>query len=329
MACNTINSSIGIFTLAILAVGPVAVTGFILLACANLPTDLSPKARRTTTGLIVTPGVLNMLLIILNPWTGWAFRIGEGNAFVWGPLHMLPDDMAALQMLVSLLVVPLANAGGAKHILLQWLALFMLPIAAGIVENRHDSLTLMYPAIAFSLMILFILRRQSNEERRILAEHELAESKAKLFTVYLRGNIDAVGESQLVPVRKEIQHVKAYLGLVQTDTPHSIKISWNIRTLDFRLPPLSMQPLVEHAVKFHLPYAYDPALVIKVWHDDVADYISVHDDVESECPEEADHHTASLDRVAKRLGIICNGSLTYASDHGTTLTITIPKGGNA
>lgn len=46
-------------------------------------------------------------------------------------------------------------------------------------------------------------------------------------------------------------------------------------------------------------------------------------------PEEADHHTASLDRVAKRLGIICNGSLTYASDHGTTLTITIPKGGNA
>lgn len=112
--------------------------------------------------------------------------------------------------------------------------------------------------------------------------------------MYLRGNIDAVGESQLVPVRKEIQHVKAYLGLVQTDTPHSIKISWNIRTLDFRLPPLSMQPLVEHAVKFHLPYAYDPALVIKVWHDDVADYISVHDDVESECPEEADHHTASL-----------------------------------
>lgn len=74
----------------------------------------------------------------------------EGNAFVWGPLHMLPDDMAALQMLVSLLVVPLANAGGAKHVLLQWLALFMLPIAAGIVENRHDSLTLMYPAIAFS-----------------------------------------------------------------------------------------------------------------------------------------------------------------------------------
>ena len=149
MACNTINSSIGIFTLAILAVlivavalgddtrrsrmafaavltlhavntfggllaqrftglddtfsimmtyignygtymvGPVAVTGFILLACANLPTDLSPKARRTTTGLIVTPGVLNMLLIILNPWTGWVFRIGEGNAFAWGPLHML------------------------------------------------------------------------------------------------------------------------------------------------------------------------------------------------------------------------------------------------
>ncbi|KAA1402873.1 histidine kinase, partial [Escherichia coli] len=65
------------------------------------------------------------------------------------------------------------------------LALFMLPIAAGIVENRHDSLTLMYPAIAFSLMILFILRRQSNEERRILAEHELAESKAKLFTEQL------------------------------------------------------------------------------------------------------------------------------------------------
>ena len=144
MACNTINSSIGIFTLAILAVlivavalgddtrrsrmafaavltlhavntfggllaqrftglddtfsimmtyignygtymvGPVAVTGFILLACANLPTDLSPKARRTTTGLIVTPGVLNMLLIILNPWTCWVFRIGEGNAFAWG-----------------------------------------------------------------------------------------------------------------------------------------------------------------------------------------------------------------------------------------------------
>lgn len=279
MACNTINSSIGIFTLAILAVlivavalgddtrrsrmafaavltlhavntfggllaqrftglddtfsimmtyignygtymvGPVAVTGFILLACANLPTDLSPKARRTTTGLIVTPGVLNMLLIILNPWTGWAFRIGEGNAFVWGPLHMLPDDMAALQMLVSLLVVPLANAGGAKHVLLQWLALFMLPIAAGIVENRHDSLTLMYPAIAFSLMILFILRRQSNEERRILAEHELAESKAKLFTEQLHphfifNSLTAIQElcmEDSTRARKAVQELSVYL----------------------------------------------------------------------------------------------------------------------
>lgn len=280
MACNTINSSIGIFTLAILAVlivavalgddtrrsrmafaavltlhavntfggllaqrftglddtfsimmtyignygtymvGPVAVTGFILLACANLPTDLSPKARRTTTGLIVTPGVLNMLLIILNPWTGWVFRIGEGNAFVWGPLHMLPDDMAALQMLVSLLVVPLANAGGAKHVLLQWLALFMLPIAAGIVENRHDSLTLMYPAIAFSLMILFILRRQSNEERRILAEHELAESKAKLFTEQLHphfifNSLTAIQElcmEDSTRARKAVQELSVYLA---------------------------------------------------------------------------------------------------------------------
>ena len=281
-------------------VGPVAVTGFILLACANLPSRPSWKARRTAS---------------------------------------------------------------AKRVLPQWLALFLLPVVSGIVGLRYGTVMLMYPATAFSSMILFMLRCQNGEEWRIRAAHELAEGRVKPFTeqlhphfifnsltaiqelcmedpdrarkaiqelsVYLRGNIDAAGETTLVPIRKEIRHVKAYLDLLQADAPRNITVSWNIRTLDFRIPPLSMQPLVEHVIKFHPPCTVDPALAIKVWQDDAADYVSVHDDAESECPEGADHRTASLDRVAERLGAICNGSLAYDADHGTTLTITIPKGGNA
>jgi hypothetical protein len=44
--------------------------------------------------------------------------------------------------------------------------------------------------------------------------------------------------------------VKAYLSLVLADTARQIDIRYDLKTTDFKLPPLTLEPLIENAVKY-------------------------------------------------------------------------------
>ena len=69
------------------------------------------------------------------------------------------------------------------------------------------------------------------------------------FSNYLRGNMNALTNAKFIPFETELRHVEAYLRLEQMRMCENLSIVYDIREKDFLIPPLTIQPLVENAVK--------------------------------------------------------------------------------
>lgn len=67
---------------------------------------------------------------------------------------------------------------------------------------------------------------------------------------YLRGSFDFQNRDQLVPLAKELELVESYVHLEQARFEERLVVHYNIDP-DVRLylPPLSIQPLVENAIR--------------------------------------------------------------------------------
>ncbi|KEQ27861.1 ATP-binding protein [Paenibacillus tyrfis] len=70
------------------------------------------------------------------------------------------------------------------------------------------------------------------------------------FGDYLRASFDSANSDQLVPLRKELDLVRAYLYIEKERFGDRIQVVWEVvEHLELQVPPLSVQPLVENAVR--------------------------------------------------------------------------------
>lgn len=78
---------------------------------------------------------------------------------------------------------------------------------------------------------------------------ETAQQTVYDFSTYLRSNLDNVGERELIPFSDELRHIQAYLNIEKVRFGERLRVAEDIGTKSFQVPPLSVQPLVENAVK--------------------------------------------------------------------------------
>ncbi|NTV91314.1 MAG: histidine kinase, partial [Clostridiales bacterium] len=92
---------------------------------------------------------------------------------------------------------------------------------------------------------------------------------------YLRGTLDFDNMKSIVPLRKELEIVYAYVALEQARF-EDIKVEFHIdeSLLDFGIPPLTIQPLVENAIKYGLQQNGNKG-VVKVTIEKTDNYVSV------------------------------------------------------
>lgn len=76
-----------------------------------------------------------------------------------------------------------------------------------------------------------------------------ADEMLTRFARYLRRNMQYLEEKNLIPFDIEVRQVEDYVMLEQMRFPDRIEFGENFEVTDFRLPPLTVQPLVENAVK--------------------------------------------------------------------------------
>lgn len=77
---------------------------------------------------------------------------------------------------------------------------------------------------------------------------EIAKKAINDFSDYLRINLSAINHITPIPFESELKHVRIYLQL-ECMRFEDLEVIYDIQTNDFLLPALSLQPLVENAVK--------------------------------------------------------------------------------
>ena len=147
------------------------------------------------------------------------------------------------------------------------------------------------------------------------------------FTNYLRKNFAAVASENTVPFADEMQHVEAYLAVEQAQHEDNLFVEYDISHTHFRVPPLTLQPLVENAVKHGMdPDAGGLRISVQTRHTDGSSVITVKDNGPGFVPAAVSNPNSALSNIRRRLEMTCGGRLEVTSrpGEGTTVTVTIP-----
>lgn len=156
------------------------------------------------------------------------------------------------------------------------------------------------------------------------------------FSGYLRANVDYGFSKSVVPFNEEFENVRCFLRLEKIRQGDKLKVVYNLKEKDFEMPVLTLQPIVENAVKHGVGNKKGGGTVtISTDSDDDNTIITVKDDgigisanSISEIPLSHDGKShVGLSNVKERIEIITGGSLDFCSEQGkgTVVTIKIPK----
>ena len=156
---------------------------------------------------------------------------------------------------------------------------------------------------------------------------EDARNALGTFITYLRGNMDSIQREHTIHFSKELQHISAYLELEKLRFEDDLNIIFDIQETDFFIPSLTIQPLVENAVKHGICGREEGGALTLHTHREGNDVIvQIKDDgVGFDINDLENKEHVGLENVKNRLKHIVNGKLKLESKPGvgTIATITI------
>lgn len=158
-----------------------------------------------------------------------------------------------------------------------------------------------------------------------------AEEALDHFAGYLRGSMDSLKEGKRILFENELNHVKNYLYLEQKRFGDKLQIVYNIQERDFFLPSLSVQPMVENAVRHGVRQKLEGgSVVISSYRDTDYYVVQIEDDgvgFDVKKLDNMDESHVGITNVRSRLEMMCHGKLEISSTpgEGTQVLIKIPK----
>ncbi len=147
------------------------------------------------------------------------------------------------------------------------------------------------------------------------------------FTTYLRKNFTAIASEDTIPFRDELEHTRAYLAVEQAQFEDSLFVSFDTPHTLFRVPPLTLQPIVENAVKHGMRSSGDPIHISVITRQtESSSEIVVEDDGPGFKPIDDNEPHIALNNIRQRLEMMCGGDLKISPREGggTVVKVTIP-----
>ena len=237
----------------------------------------------------------------------------------------------------------------------------LLPLISIILQNIFAGYAIAYLALIIAIEILFLFVNVKKNELLALEAKKNKEIEVKLmmsqiqphfvyntlssistliqidqnkaqkaldeFTDYLRSNFSALTQTNLIPFEDELKHIQAYLYLEKMRFNERLNVHYDIKTNNFSVPPLSVQPIVENAVKHGIVQKIEGGnIYIKTYEDGKAYYALVEDDGVGFKQEEIDFKSnkhIGLANVYYRVKNMADGEMKIESNinEGTKVTI--------
>lgn len=196
--------------------------------------------------------------------------------------------------------------------------------------QREKELTLAHTKLMISQIQPHFLFNSLSTIKMLCSQPEVAEEAISDFSDYLRMNLDTIHSDKLISFRDELKHTNIYLKLEKKRFEEYLGIEYDIQYENFSIPALTLQPIVENAVKHGLGNKEEGGNVkISSRKTDKFYEIIVEDDgigydIESGFSSDREH--IGINNVKHRLEIMCGGKIDIKSviGKGTIVTISMP-----
>ncbi len=305
--------------------------------------------------------VVNFIMIIIAQFTRFFYYtlpngqtfLGEGYALLFIPLIAIS--------LINLITVIIYRQNLSKKYYIAFLVYIIPTIIATIIHSLIFAIVAINIALCIGsfTMYVLILTDQINQYTRQQADivnqqanimvlqmrphfiyntmtsiYYLCDQNPKKaqqvildFTTYLRKNFNAIASNDMIPFSEELEHVKAYLAVEIAQFEDNLFVDYDINHTQFALPPLTLQPLVENAIKHGLDPDSDPLhILVRTISTESSSVIIVKDNGPGLATEEVFEANNALTNTQKRLKMMCNGSITLSTppEGGVIVQVDIP-----
>ena len=149
------------------------------------------------------------------------------------------------------------------------------------------------------------------------------------FAKYLRGNFGELDNPKPIHMSQEMEHVQHYVNIENVRFP-DMSFTFDMRCSDFLLPALTIQPIVENAIKHGLmPLERGGSVRVFSWETPSHYCVRIEDDgvgFDTEILLDDRKHIG-LRNIRERLEVMVDGSLRIESTigKGTKVQISVPK----
>ena len=305
-----------------------------------------------------------VVLLIMSQFTGIFYSVDVDGIYHRGPLFWLSQVIAIGTLLLDMALVIHYRKRLSRTERISFCVYICVPILAIILQLFFYGVyfLLLASTLAAVFMLGAIILEQT--EQYYHAEQELAQMRAAImlsqikphflynsltaiaqlceqspaeakkatiaFAEYLRANMNSLNTRGTVPFETELQYIKAYLYLEQLRFGDDLFVDMDIETTDFYLPALTIQPLVENAVKWGIGQVESGGTVtLTTRRTPLGTEIIITDDGmgfdTEQQPQDGKEHLG-LQLVRERLRMVCDAKLTVESKigKGTVVRVFIP-----
>ncbi|MBQ7504780.1 MAG: histidine kinase [Ruminococcus sp.] len=299
---------------------------------------------------------------IVTVFTNVFYYVTPDNQFVRGPLFPLWMSPLVVIMLLNIAGLFRRRKKLTKKVFFA-LLVYLLPMTATMIFHMFFPVeTIIVSFMALFALIMFGLILSDNMEQYAIQQQEIADQRADImvlqmrphfiyntmmtiyylckqdsdkaqevtlnFTTYLRKNFTAIASKDTVPFSDELKHTQAYLTVEQAQHEDYLFVEFDTPHTRFRVPPLTLQPLVENAVKHGMNPDGDPLHIhVATLQTNSGSEIIVENDGQSFSPANDNEPHIALNNIRQRLEMMCKGTLTISERDGggTVVKIFIPQ----
>ncbi len=210
---------------------------------------------------------------------------------------------------------------------------------AYVAEKQNAIITKELADVNMTLMLSqikphFLYNALNTIKYLIKKDPKTAEQVVVKFANYLRANMDSLTQKTPLPVTKEIQHVQNYTDIEKHRFGNRLNVIYDIQCDDFVILPLTIQPIVENAIKHGINQKPEGGTVtIKTYDDENCFYVDISDDGigydvnSTKVDEDKERSHVGISNIKIRLKEMLNATVGVESEVGvgTKVLITIPK----
>ncbi len=319
-------------------------------------------------GVMLALLLVHAALLTISQFTGLYYSFDADNVYHRSAAFPLSFLMTGIMLVIDLWLVLSRRSALGRNERGVLLLYFLFPALSMILQALYYGInfTIFSTIIAGLVMYVFIIRRQTmayylqrEENARLRTDIMLsqikphflynslgaiqslcrsdpaaAEQAVAMFSHYLRGNMSALSEEKSVPFEQELEHTRVYLELEKLRYEDALSLCWKLGCTKFRIPPLTLQPLAENAVRHGVrgkPSGCGTVCIESAEYPDRFE-VTVTDDGPgfdpSQPPDDGALHIG-LQNIRERLRRSAGGELRIETppEGGTRATIILPKEG--